>query len=509
MNISSLSIALGIICLLLIKKTRLSALLFIIVSLVSTVWILYLTANHFSKDGLSIAVLMHIKSVFNIHTVKLFYLELMLFIFTVSVTIYLLYKCYSAEHKFTSQLSTPISISFTLYCLGMVIFSFSTSPIALDVRSIYQQYSINQKNLIDKSLFNVEFLTPPITYSTPSNKRNFVIIFAESLESAFLDNSLFPNLTPRLQETLKRHNPLYIDNINDLVMSNWTFGGMSAALCGISYSPNYSLGKPHLLTNPKIVGESCIGDALKKDGYSLSFVAGSDFGIDHKKKLLSNQGVQNFQTKEEIQTYFSNDLAESKWGIYDDDLLKFSLSRIKKLSSSNEPFGEIVLTVDTHVPGLKTPSCHDLQYGNGKSSILNSVHCADKLLSDYINNIYTLPNSDNITVILLSDHLHPGSEPTIDSLERINRKNLFVSLNSPATNINNSNHVKASQLDIAPTILHLLGYSIDSFNLGRNVFNSEPSLPKQTLVETLSHKLLNANIVPIRHKINSFWQSNN
>jgi len=509
MTLSTLSILLSVICLLFTKKTKLSSLLFIVTSLISIFWALYLTANYFSKDGLNLAALMHVKLIFNITTIKLFYLEILIFIFTVAIIIFIIYKSYSLDHKYTSYLSPYLSCLIIICCLVISTFSFLISPIVLSLRSIHYQYDTAKQNKIDDHLFNIGFLTPPITYIAPITKRNFIIIFAESLESTFFNNSIFPGLTPRLQQTFNKHKPMHITNINGVVMSNWTFGGMSAALCGLSYTPNYSINEQQLLSNPHIIGESCIGDALKKEGYQLSFTAGSDFGMEHKKKLLVNQGIHSIYTKEKIQTILNKDLPESKWGIYDDDLLKSSLTRIEKLNKSNTPFGEIVLTLDTHVPGLKTPACNNLKYANGKNSILNSIHCADNLLSNYIESIFALPNSENITVILLSDHLHPGSEPTIDSLKRKNRKNLFVILNSPISNESEINSVNASQLDIAPTILHSLGYSIGSFNLGRNVFNYSDIISKKTLVETLSYNRLNANIVPIRRKINAFWKRNN
>jgi len=506
MSLSALSVLLGLISLAFTKRNKLSAVLFAVISLICISWVLYFIANYFSKNGLNLAALMHIKAVFNLNTVKLFYFEIILFLFTVTTLTYLIYKLYCLEHKYTNYLSEVFSHFVIMCSLSVAVFGFSTSSIGLNIRSIYYQYSITKQNKIDDYLFTVDFLAPPITYNKPSEKRNFIIIFAESLESSFFDNELFPNLTPRLRETINKHNSLRISNTNEVVMSNWTYGGMSAALCGLSYTPNYSINNPKRLSNPYIVGESCIGDILSQDDYQLSFTAGSDFGIEHKQKLLTNQGVQNFFTREKIKNSLKKDLPESKWGLYDDDLLSFSYERIKGLSRFKKPFGEIILTLDTHVPGLKTPSCNKLKYTDGKNSILNSVHCADRLLSDYIEKIYALPNSKNITVILLSDHLHPGSEPTIDSLERINRKNLFVVLNSPITDESLINIVNASQLDIAPTILHSLGYSIENFNLGRNVFNKPNSLPQQTLVNSLSHTRLNANIVPIRRKINSFWE---
>ena len=60
--------------------------------------------------------------------------------------------------------------------------------------------------------------------------KNLVLIYMESLENTFLDERLFPGLTPRLNELKKE--ALCFDNLAPALNADYTFGGIYASMMG-------------------------------------------------------------------------------------------------------------------------------------------------------------------------------------------------------------------------------------------------------------------------------------
>ena len=69
-------------------------------------------------------------------------------------------------------------------------------------------------------------------------------------------------------------------------------------------------------------------------------------------------------------------------------------------------------------------SCNNKKYNDGSNAILNSIHCADLMASEFIENFINDKSFDNTILVVLSDHL--ALKNTASSmLDMDDRKNLF------------------------------------------------------------------------------------
>ena len=473
---------------------------------------LYHIANSFSRAGINEAVFAHLHHLVRVDTLIRFWPMIIIFIVSLAGIIAIVIGLNRATQSKTLKTSNSFRRLATLLVPVFALVSLGTSPATIDIALVYHQRSLANQYPYPKEFDNIQDLAPQIRYRSPKKKSNFIIIFAESLERSFFSQTEYPGLTPNLQKLIKGGG-VEVQGIKQITLSNWTDAGLSAALCGVSMAANYSdfgleenKKTPEVIKRTKstnIIGETCIGDILAKDGYKMTFVGGSEFGIKEKEFHMKSQGFQSVLSTKDILGSHKQALPTSTWGAYDDALFLFSEQKIRE--EKNRLFGMVILTVDTHTPGYLAPDCDGKLYMEGQNQLLNSVHCSDKLISEFISRISIDPQYKDTTIILASDHLYPGSLPN-NSKHENDRENLFVVFNS-RLNTENTHQIitrTATTLDSGPTILAHLGYDIATLNFGRNLMRPAP-----TLIESMGHNTLSNHIVKIRHKMVNFWKKNN
>lgn len=125
----------------------------------------------------------------------------------------------------------------------------------------------------DRDTVSVSDYKEPQPLSPLTKPVNFVWIYLESFERTYLDEKLFPGLTPHIKAI--EAESLTFTKINQHSSASWTVAGMVASQCGVPLptlgGPGQSLGAfPSFLP-----GATCIGDLLQPLGYHLSYLGGS------------------------------------------------------------------------------------------------------------------------------------------------------------------------------------------------------------------------------------------
>lgn len=319
-------------------------------------------------------------------------------------------------------------------------------------------------------------ITYPEEYISPEvvglDKKNLVYIYLESLERTYLDESLFPNLTPNLNELEK--NSLAFTDIKQVYGSNWTIAGMVSSQCGVPLVNPGNAGSNDmsgvLSFLPRAV---CVGDILKSYDYNLNYLGGSSLDFAGKGRFYETHGFTHVKGLNELKDGLENPEYINPWGLYDDSLFEIVKTRYDELSNNPEPFGLFTLTVDTHHPkGHTSEYCSKFKYADGSNPILNSVHCADHMTAELINHIRSSDSYKDTLVIIASDHL-AMKNTAYKTLEQGKRRNLLMFLGQDIEP--QLIHTTGSTIDIAPMLLSLLGADIDEFGFGRNLLKDQNS----------------------------------
>lgn len=296
-------------------------------------------------------------------------------------------------------------------------------------------------------------------YSRPQlertgERRNFVLIYLESIEQTYFDEKLFPGLVPNLKRLASK--AVTFDNISQVRNTGWTMAGIVASQCGLPLvvpTMNSMAGMDTFLNNAV-----CLSDLLHEEGYYQVFTGGAYLDFAGKGKFFATHRYDEIFGRDQLLPHLNDRSYLNSWGLYDDTLLALAFKKYLQLKQGHDHFGLTVLTIDTHDPdGMPSKSCADLSYGDGSSQILNAVACTDRLVGEFVDRIVQADPEQSTEIILVSDHFVINNE-VVKRLETRERRNLFMVLDRVGKKEGRIDR-PGSTLDIAPTLASFLGYS--------------------------------------------------
>ncbi|KAA1148864.1 MULTISPECIES: sulfatase-like hydrolase/transferase [Citrobacter] len=340
-----------------------------------------------------------------------------------------------------------------------------SNPLMSDLKNTY-------KILHTKSENNYQHANKEI-----NNKKNVVLLYIESFERAYSNDSAFPGMTPNINK-LREHS-VDFSNIKTITGGNWTVAGMVSSQCGTPLIVNYSFNDNGLKSDHGkdfaglnfIPGAYCLGDLLKDNGYQVVYMGGADSKFGGKSDFLLSHGYADIYDYSYFNDKFtSNDM--SGWGVKDDILLDEFFKKYISLSESGKHFMLSGLTLDTHGPdGSLSNSCSNLDFPLMalKHPYLKSVYCDDHLISKLAKKIMESKYYKDTILVIMSDHTAFISNDISSYLEKVSREN-NVMFFSPDLNPEQIDTL-GSTVDIGATLLHLLGGD-DTLGYGVSLFNN-------------------------------------
>lgn len=362
-------------------------------------------------------------------------------------------------------------IALVLFLTGILIAPSSQSFVA----SQQAKKILTKKAPVDLSIFSDLDNSRFQVALRPKKKPNVVLIYAESLDARFFDEQVFPGLMPGLKELRARS--VDFVNLRQGVRSGWTMGGIVASQCGYPLLDPFGIGNGDSGNNLNFLARfmpkaECFGDFFRDEGYRLTFMGGADTRFGGKDIFLHDHGYDEVLGRAELEPTLPDPSYLNWWGIYDDTLLDRAFSRFNSLSSTKKPFVLTLLTVDTHPPrGFKSESCQE--YNHIDNSMLNSSHCTDFLLTNFINKIRKTSFSKNTIIVVVSDHLsmRNAASPLLKTSTNENNLTFFINYPDQRSQVIKN---QGLQYDIAPTILQAIGYSTDGqLGLGKSLLEGD------------------------------------
>jgi phosphoglycerol transferase len=302
--------------------------------------------------------------------------------------------------------------------------------------------------------------------------KNLVFIYVESLEGTYLDPTVFPGLTPNLGALLTES--WHFTDIGQAEGTGWTIAGMVASQCGTPPFLPAADEEISLESASYLPGATCMGDIMKDAGYYLEYLGGASLEFAEKGNFLKTHGFAAVKGKEELLPDIDDPDYFSDWGLYDDSLFQIARQRFETLSQSSSPFGLFMLTLDTHHNGYVSEYCEGIRYGDGENSILNTVHCTDRLLAGFIEALRRSPGARQTVIVVASDHLAMRNSAW-EELTQQQRRNLFLII-EPTDKKQGRVDRPGTTLDVGPTVLSQLGLELAGLGFGRNLYSGEQTL---------------------------------
>ena len=205
-----------------------------------------------------------------------------------------------------------------------------------------------------------------------------------------------------------------------------------------------------------------IAGTLAKHGYSTTFYYGGDINYSNMKSYFMGTGFQSVVSDVD----FPKKQHTGKWGVADGPVYDRMLADIKA-DKSGKPFFCSVMTESSHEP-FDVPDYNRIK----TSPELNAFAYADDCLGRFIAELKKVPCWKNTIVVIVPDHL--GAYPAnADNYNLWRFKIPFVIMGGAieGKGLPRSHETIGSQIDIAATLLGLLGLDYSSFTYSKNLLN--------------------------------------
>ncbi len=215
---------------------------------------------------------------------------------------------------------------------------------------------------------------------------------------------------------------------------------------------------------------------LQNQGYQGYFLRGvSKFYGNERETLPKAFQMQNFIGKEELDAKYKG---ASGWGYRNDVIYNEGISILKK--HQNEKVFLLMKTIDLHQPGVRSGfRVEELpEQVAAQDKLLQAVYWADYQLGLLLKNLDKEGLYDEETLIVITSDHNPhlglgfkkyASTSNYLRLARIpliflSKDNLFSSIHPD---------IYAGQVDLAPTILSLVGITPPKYFIGKNLLSQE------------------------------------
>jgi len=283
--------------------------------------------------------------------------------------------------------------------------------------------------------------------------RNIVLISVESLSASYLAS--FGNrdgLTPRL-DALAQDGLLFT---RLYATGTRTVRGLEALTIGIPPIPGQSV-----VRRPDNEHLASVGEILRRQGYETMFLYGGYGYFDNMNAYYAgnNYRVVDRTDFPEASIGFAN-----VWGVADEFLFDNSLAQLDKTHAAGKPFLAQIMTTSNHRPYTYPAGRIDIPSPGGRNG---AVKYTDYAVGHFIDQARKKPWFDDTLFVIVADHCASAAGKTKLPVAGYH---IPLILYAPALLKPGRDDRLASQIDIPPTLLDVMGLPGDDHFFGQSVF---------------------------------------
>jgi phosphoglycerol transferase MdoB-like AlkP superfamily enzyme len=290
--------------------------------------------------------------------------------------------------------------------------------------------------------------------TTPTRPKNLVILLEESLGAEFVGSLGGLPLTPNLDSLA--HQGWWFENL--YATGTRSVRGLEALTTGFTPTPAQSVVK---------LGKSqrnffSIARVLRAADYDTSFIYGGEAQFDNMRRFFMNNGF-DFVVDEND---YDQPVFHGSWGVSDEDLFTRAHQEFSK--PRERPFFSLVFTTSNHSP-WEYPQGRIEPYDKDPHTRNNAVKYADHALGDFLAKARASSYWDDTVFLVVADHNSRVLGAELVPVWRFHIPALILGggvspgVYSPV----------ASQIDLPPTLLSLIGVSSTHPMIGHDLTRSE------------------------------------
>lgn len=349
-----------------------------------------------------------------------------------------LYAAYSMRHEARSseiygQLATPLMLEAALDWPWLQNYQFNHA----DFPTLHQQTATAHR----------------------AKPLNLVIILQESMGATFVESLGGVAVTPEL-ERLKSQG-IWFEQL--YATGTRSVRGIEAVVAGYMPTPAQSVVK---LSNSQ-QNFATIASILQQQGYQTQFIYGGEAHFDNMRGFFTGNGFS--------QIVDQNSMPDAKfvgsWGASDEDVFNAAHQQLLQLQQQSKPFFSLIFTSSNHEP-FEFPDGRIDLHEQPKNTVNNAVKYADWAMAKFIRQAQTSAYWKNTLFLIVADHDNRVYGSNLVPVEKFQIPGLILGgAVTPATI-----STLSSQIDLAPTLLSMMGVSSCHPMLGRDLTldNSSP-----------------------------------
>lgn len=303
--------------------------------------------------------------------------------------------------------------------------------------------------------------------STVFEPHNVVILILESFGKQAMARGYMPFVASLAQQG---HSFEY-----SFASGRKSIDGMPSVLSSIP-----SFVEPFFLT-PAAMNElsGIAGELSRKKGYHSAFFHGAENGSMGFQAFSHATGFQEYYGRTEYNQdsrYHGDDDFDGTWAIWDEEFLQFMAD---KMCEFKEPFCTSVFTASSHPP-FAIPARYEGKYPKTDPAIFGSIQYSDDAVRLFFEKAEQQPWYNNTVFVITADHTSSAVDAEyLTDLGMYKVPIIFYAPGLPELfgdmpcGVNES--LIASQTDIMPSLLGLLGYDMPYVAFGQDLFHSQPA----------------------------------
>lgn len=293
---------------------------------------------------------------------------------------------------------------------------------------------------------------------------NLVIVLQESLGATFVQSLGGLPVTPEL-EKLKDEGwwfeQLYATGTRSV-------RGIEAVVAGYAPTPARSVVKLSLAQQNFYT----LAAGLGQQGYHTEFVYGGEAHFDNMRSFFTGNGFRKVVDIAEMRPKFVG-----SWGASDEDLFDKSLERLQTLHAADKPFFSLIFTSSNHEP-FEFPDGKISLHDPDKQTVNNAVKYADHALGKFIREAKKQDYWKDTVFLIVADHDNRVYGDALVPLKKFHIPGLILGADIQPRRISTI----ASQVDLGPTLLSLLGVSSTHPMIGRDLVR-DSTTPGRALIQ--------------------------
>lgn len=296
--------------------------------------------------------------------------------------------------------------------------------------------------------------------------RNLVIVLEESLGAQFIGSLGGLPLSPRYDRLSRQgwaFTRLYATGTRSV-------RGIEAVLTGFAPTPAQAVVKRQRSQQ----GFFTLAELLRRHGYDTTFYYGGESHFDNMRGFFLGNGFTRIIEQKD----YRNPVFTGSWGVSDEDLFTRADAEFKALHAAGKPFFGFVFSSSNHDP-FEFPDGRIELYEQPKQTRNNAAKYADHALGGFFDKAMAAPYWEDTVFLVVADHDSRAFGRDLVPVNNFHIPGLILGAGiAPRRDAR-----VASQIDLAPTLLSLIGIDAATPMTGRNLADPGMTLPGRALMQ--------------------------